>query len=186
MMNAWESERFEWSTIRAAAGRTAERVPDALESLRTSTNEHEASEAYWRLDNFVIIQGSLFDAALPTAACLVTLVGITSGIAREKMIELLEQISSGEAQDGKKNLKAEISSEICRAFTVYVGLLQYGSDLERELCLNLIVVCARERYDLRAQARFYVTRLLEEQNIPQRLRTFAQDSLEQESTLWAT
>jgi len=66
----WEYRRHKWESLRSAA--SARDIPETIERLRLAATEEEASNAYWRIDNEVIIQGALFEAALPTAMCLVT------------------------------------------------------------------------------------------------------------------
>src|SRR5688500_4419171 len=49
----WEFERFSWHTLRSA--NSAANIPQAIEDLRTATDEDSARSAYWRIDNEVVV-----------------------------------------------------------------------------------------------------------------------------------
>jgi hypothetical protein len=53
--------RIDWASLRTAHGNAAH-VPDALVRLH-SDREDARRSAYWQLDNYVVLQGSLFEAA---------------------------------------------------------------------------------------------------------------------------
>jgi hypothetical protein len=178
-MQAWETERYDWSKI-PAAGTSAEDVPQALELLRRATNEEEAREAYWRLDNTVVVQGRLHGAALPTAACIVNvLAAAASEVSRMRLLELLQQISDGEPQEGERQIVAAINKEVCRGFGIYAGLLQYGAQMERELCVDLLVSCAHADSELKDRVRFYLERLCGDASSSARVREYAAGRLSQ-------
>jgi hypothetical protein len=173
-MSVWECERYDWSRLDAAQGTSASIVPEALEALRTATSEDAAREAYWRLDNTVVVQGRLFEAALPTAACIITILGSsTSEVARVRLVELLEQISGGETQPDRTGLLISIRREIRRGFGIFVGLLQYGVELERELCVDLLISCALGESELLDRVRFYLRKLSLDPGASERVRGYA-------------
>ena len=89
----WERERYDWASLRAMG--SAVTVPKALQRILESTNEAEATSAYWLIDNVVVVQGSLYEAALPAAACLVVALAHCGLPARPKILELLVQIGAG-------------------------------------------------------------------------------------------
>jgi hypothetical protein len=53
--------RVPWSRLRTAHG-TAERVPEVIRGLASSDPEH-VDNWYWQLDNVVVLQGSVYEAA---------------------------------------------------------------------------------------------------------------------------
>jgi len=76
----WELERFDWGSLRSV--RSAAAVPGAIEALRTADTDDVAKEAYWRIDNEVVVQGELFEAAIATACCLVAALGSCTEASR--------------------------------------------------------------------------------------------------------
>lgn len=60
----------DWGALRTLIG-PADFVPAALDRLLRSTNDAEATAAYWELDNRVVVQGQLFEAAEAVARELV-------------------------------------------------------------------------------------------------------------------
>jgi hypothetical protein len=54
----------------AACGGTAAAAPAALRGLLTATNRDEQQRYYWQLENVVVVQGNLFEAAVPVASVL--------------------------------------------------------------------------------------------------------------------
>src|SRR5256885_12610401 len=83
----WEIERYNWSILRASGN--ASGVPHAIRSLLAAASEDEADRWYWKIDNTVIVQGALYEAALPTIRCLIVGLPICSPYARERVLELL-------------------------------------------------------------------------------------------------
>jgi len=127
---------------------TAEKVPDALEKLRNAANADEATDAYWQIDNTVIVQGQLFEAAVPTTACLVNILRSCSPVARPQIVELLGQIATGESDRsevaiGQNNLKEQCIYEIIKGFELYKKILATGTEVERLYCLEILNACAQ-------------------------------------------
>lgn len=146
----------------------------ALERLRVAKTEEDATQAYWEIDNVVIVQGALYEAALPTArSILPSITSAASVTAREKLIELLQQISAGETADGGESLVHEINKEVLRGFVVYVDLLQHGTELEREFCIELLMDCVDGEPALRDSVAFYFSQLLEDASASEHVHEFA-------------
>lgn len=61
----------DWRSLRTLIG-PADFVPTVIDRLLTATTDDEASTAYWELDNRVVVQGQLFEAAEAVAHELVT------------------------------------------------------------------------------------------------------------------
>ncbi len=58
-----------WASLRSDSG-SAVGVPQALWDLFSASSEDAAEAAYWRIDNEVIVQGQLHEAAVPTLEIL--------------------------------------------------------------------------------------------------------------------
>ena len=66
-----ELDRYDWGSLRTCAGTAAE-VPAAVAALVAATTEADAEHAYSEtsLDNEVVVQGNLFQAAVPLVSVL--------------------------------------------------------------------------------------------------------------------
>jgi hypothetical protein len=89
-------ETVDWSAQRVIAGRSGADVPAAVERLLAASSDDEAEAAYWLLDNRVVVQGQLFQAALPLVdVLLAALAGPLPPIARVYVADLLVEIAKG-------------------------------------------------------------------------------------------
>lgn len=110
------------------------------------------------------MQGALYEAALPTAACLASALITCQQPARPLVLELLAQIARGEPHPdevlhGNGSLRETCLIEISRAFSVYVGLLDIAQVEELEHCIDLIAFCALNDESLKDRARWYFNKL---------------------------
>lgn len=161
----WEAERYNWSRLRAAG--SASGVPKALVSLQSATSEQEAQEAYWNIDNTVVLQGSLYEAALPATACAVGILPRCTAVARPWCLELLVQLGSGQPDPselvaGNTNLRELCIHELCRGVAIYFDLLENGNDIERGWCVDLLGLCARVDSSLKSRFKWNLERMLME------------------------
>lgn len=160
----------DWKSLRASM-RTAEEVPDVIRSLVTAPSPDAARKTYWRLDNFVVVQGRLFQAALPLVPVLLALLsGELLPWAKRLILELLLQIAPGwvdpsELAVGNQGLGAQCRASVSEGKWLYYRVLladgeeeaesrQYAMDLLVELEVNrdtlvqvLRAVAAREKDD---------------------------------------
>lgn len=106
----------DWTPFRTSIG-GAEFVPDAIDRLLHAESPEQATSAYWELDNRVVVQGQLFDSAVPTSLWLVRSVCerdfTPNGLSRS--LDLLVELAFGEADQsevarGNRDLGAQ-----CRA-----------------------------------------------------------------------
>lgn len=84
-----------WADVRSANG-GAEFAPDAMRDLLHASSEGEALDAYWRLDNRVVLQGTLFEPARWVIGPL--LAGLATerpAFVREHVVNLLVEIALG-------------------------------------------------------------------------------------------
>ena len=110
-----EIRRVPWSTLRQASG-TAEQVPHALMDLLHAPTPELATQAYWRLENQVVVQGQLYQAAEPVVAVLMAalLAEESPRHVRLGVLELLFQILSGSAHGSEVALDNRCVDEVCR------------------------------------------------------------------------
>ena len=112
----------DWSQLRTAIG-PATFVPDAIDRMLGAHSDSEAADAYWELDNRVVIQGQLFEAAEQTTMTLLSrlLSGDSTPAGVGRALDLLVEIAAGEPD----------TTELAR-----------GNDGLAERCLALISAAA--------------------------------------------
>ena len=133
-----EIDRYDWDVLDAQP--SARGVPTALKELLRSTTVESANEAYWRIDNTVVVQGFLYEAALPTIRALIRGVHESTSVARPLVLELMVQLASG-TNGGAERQQQLVDA--CRAELVYsVGyfcfLLEFGTEDEQLSCVDLL------------------------------------------------
>ncbi|MDP9023785.1 MAG: hypothetical protein M3N13_00230 [Candidatus Eremiobacteraeota bacterium] len=146
-------------------------IPAALIDLCHATTDAEADKAYWRIDNVVVVQGRLFEAAAATATCILTCLPGTVGIARTRLLELLVQLGNGEPDPselalGNVTLSDVVRRELTRAFSFYAYLIQSGLHDSNETeclihCIDLLLVCSLYERSLKDRVVWYYEMLLE-------------------------
>jgi len=84
-----------WKELKTLGG-TAEHVPDAIINL-LSENKNDFEEAYWKLENHVVVQGDLYDAATVIPKYLEEI--IIKAKFKPGVLELLFQIGNGSSNN---------------------------------------------------------------------------------------
>lgn len=159
-----ESLRFDWKSLRAAG--TAEGVPAAIERLRDSQSPEEATRAYWQIDNTVVVQGALYEAAEWTVPCVLSVLPDCSPVARPRVFELLYQLATGgthreEVQAGNPNLDDRCRAGVKLGMAMYFYYLEHGDAEESGFCADLIEVFARDDREIALRGRWWLQRLIE-------------------------
>jgi hypothetical protein len=101
-----EIERISWGRLKEANGSASEIGP-ALRRMLDARGPQEASTAYWQLENHVVVQGEVFEAAEATVSVLVAaFADERPRHVRIAALELLYQILAGEPNQsqGDQNL----------------------------------------------------------------------------------
>lgn len=96
----------DWSRQRTGAVGTGETVPKAFGGLIAADTDEDALRSYWELDNRVVVQGQLFEAAVALIPAL--LAGLLVNLkepARYWLMELLVQIADGESHSSQPDPK---------------------------------------------------------------------------------
>lgn len=130
-------------------------MPLAIFALETASTEADALKAYWQIDNTVVVQGAVHEAALASIPCLLGCLLRCTAVARPQVLELLVQIGGGEAADtevevGNTRLLVECLKEIARGFPLYVDILEHSKNPnERTFCVDLLGLSARADSSLR-------------------------------------
>lgn len=145
----------DWQALREASG-DARDVPDAVLALAAANSETKASEAYWRLDNHVVVQGQLFESALPLVPVILSfLAGDLPEPARPRLLELLYQIVVGltaesEIERGNRDLARRCRTEVVKGLWLYYKDLLNPSSAVQKVALDLVRECESEEGRLMA------------------------------------
>lgn len=115
-----------WATLRTDSGSGAD-LPRAFADLAVATTPEGARAAYWRIDNEVVVQGELHEAALPALAVLLSMAATTPpDPVRRAVAELIQQIACGQARASEVELGNVDLAARCRALTGQATWLCYG------------------------------------------------------------
>ncbi|WP_188191460.1 hypothetical protein [Nonomuraea sp. SYSU D8015] len=134
-----ELSRHDWGALRAMGGE-ADRVPESILALVSSETEDEAWAAYWELENYVVVQGQLFEASQHMVPVLLAaLAGEIPQAARKALLELLLQLVSGESDAEEMERGNSDLGSICRKnaregiWIIYRELCSGYYDLARDI-----------------------------------------------------
>lgn len=159
----WEVERHNWDELRAMG--TAEQVPLVIEQLVHSASAAEAEAAFHFIDNLVVVQGCLYEAAPATAACLVLALPFSSPMARLTILELLNALCGAnfapQEEIAARALQKKCLQEVRKGVASYLHLLQYGTVQERGQCVDLLDMCAEDDPSLVEQVLWYLVKVKE-------------------------
>ena len=90
----------DWARLHSSLG-DARLVPSAINRLLHASSSQEATDAYWELDNRVVVQGRLFNSAVPTASevTLAICAGKYTSYALPEALDLLVELAYGESYE---------------------------------------------------------------------------------------
>lgn len=141
----------DWTTLRAMAPDGAGHIPHAVRSLVSARSVAEADSAYWQLDNQVVVQGQLFEAAAPLVPVLLAaLTGHLEPVARVRFADLLVEITCGGPDESESTLGNSDLGRVCRRaagtgiWLFYKMLLGHDAAL-RERALQIIYAVDEDR-----------------------------------------
>jgi hypothetical protein len=159
----WEIERYDWSKLRPEG--SASQVPHALRELQLAATESEALAAYWKIDNTIVVQGQVYQAALAAVPCLLGVLLRCTDAARRHVLELLVQIGSGEAaaceiELDEADLVQRCLQEIARGLPIYADILEHTVDADEcAFCVDLLGLSCRADCGLRERVLWYFERV---------------------------
>ncbi len=111
-----QDSTIEWDKLRAIAGQNAGSVPDDIDRMLRAENEDDADSAYWMIDNHVVVQGQLFESALPTGRTVARAIceGNPTVFGLGRAFDLLVEIAAGESDYSEVELGNEHLGDACR------------------------------------------------------------------------
>lgn len=171
----WEIDRYDWASLEALGDVKA--VPAALQRLMEAETEAQAQEAYWHIDNTVVVQTTLYPAALPTIKCLTTMLPVCAPVARRFILELMEQIGGwkgsrtdespmptdeprGPEPEQHRLLREQCQHELLYSVGAYLSYLEHGTPQEQNLCVYLLATCALRDRSLKEQVIWHLNRYM--------------------------
>jgi hypothetical protein len=180
----WLTERYDWSRLRAME--SAAGVPAAIQALCCAESKTQSDEAYWKIDNVVVVQGRLFEAALPTAVCLTSSLRICSSVSLSNVLELLVQLGSGvpdpsETRHGHSDLTQLCQRELTREFGSFVSILEEsvlsnrGDDVQHSV--DLMLLCALGDESLRDRVIWLYEKAVSSGKVDEALEDLIQKSM---------
>lgn len=140
MLVELEIQRVDWASIREADG-SAVNVPNAIRELLAARSSQEVNQAYWKLENHVVVQGQIFEAAVYTVPVLMAALTLPGRLlcVRIGLMELLFQILKGmphqeEVDRGLDNLAEQCKGAArCGLWLLYRELFCDAHDAAWEL-----------------------------------------------------
>ncbi|WP_437912847.1 hypothetical protein WME73_38505 [Sorangium sp. So ce302] len=140
-------------------------MPLALRELQLAVTESEALAAYWKIDNTIVVQGQVYQAALAAVPCLLGVLLRCTEVARRHVLELLVQIGSGEAaareiELGEVDIVQRCQREIARGLPIYVDIIERAVDADEcAFCVDLLGLSCRADRGLRERVLWYFERV---------------------------
>ncbi|MFN7291315.1 MAG: hypothetical protein ACK5YR_06795 [Pirellula sp.] len=140
-----EISQYDWNAMMEADG-PATNVPLAIRELLGASCPEDAVKAYWKLENHVVVQGSLFEAAVCTVSviCASLVLNPRPKWVMIQLLELLFQLVSGESHSdevkrGLTDLGEQCRAEASKSLWILYGLFQEGefSRAAREIIMQL-------------------------------------------------
>lgn len=160
-----------WDKTRSISG-SSESVPEAILELISAESADTAEQAYWKLDNRIVVQGQLFDSACYVIGPLLTglQIGVTPHV-KLPVVNLLVEIAKGvpdetEIRAGNSELAARCQDELRKGLWIFYSLL---ADQNADIRLGAIELLDCVETD---RSRFQaVMEILAKTDLDERVRT---------------
>jgi len=116
----------DWAALRTDSG-SGTGLVRAFEDLSTAASEESSRNAYWRIDNEVIVQGELYEAAVPALEVLLSMAPTAPpGPVRRSLAELVQQITFGQPRGSEIELGNTDLATRCLALASEATWIFYG------------------------------------------------------------
>lgn len=141
--------RIEWSRVQPDGGSS---VPAAIAALAAADSDDEARSAYWSIDNNVVVQGTLYEAAPAAARCLVVALLAAGPASRPWILELLVQLGSGGDRHDGAALAPACREELVPGFVLFADGIHDLDDRTRAASIDLVGLVGLASTQLRGRA----------------------------------
>ena len=135
-----ELARWDWSRLRQATG-PATHVPGSIRAMLSAATPDELDEYYWELENHVVIQGRLFQAAPPVVAVLMAALTCAErpSWVRIGVLDLLFQLVIGTSHESEIANGSHLLGATCKKtvrhglWVLYRELIEGERDAARDI-----------------------------------------------------
>jgi hypothetical protein len=139
-----ELNRWDWSRFRQATG-NAGHVPGAIRALLDSGTPDDVDIPYWKLENHIVVQGQLYQAALPAVSVLIAALTWTErpSWVRVGVLDLLFQLVNGTAHESEVTANGIDLAESCKQaarqglWVLYRELLDGERDAAKDVLFEI-------------------------------------------------
>jgi hypothetical protein len=148
-----ELSRHDWGSLATVEG-TADGVPAAVAALVAATTREQAKHVYSEssLDNVVVVQGNLYQAAVPLVSVLCAALADELPVAaHQQVLRLIAEIVGGDTHVSETEDLAVLARERARAgLWLFYRELLYGTEANARYAEEILdhVETDRARYEL--------------------------------------
>ena len=131
------ASKVPWKEYDAING--ADDVGDAIVELLAAHDAAEAESAYWKLENRIVVQGTVYGAAVPATQILMSsLLDELPLPVRISILDLFFQILAGASLDANRNLVEQCRAKINEGIWLIVKEFVFGArDAARDILERL-------------------------------------------------
>jgi hypothetical protein len=149
-----------WASVKTLSG-TGERLLASILALGAA-EERTRMRAYWQLDNVVVVQADLFEAAAFTALALIEVMPSFEVDMREQAYTLLYELASGHAPPdelvdapglGTIPLKSACTAYVRRGLPMFLDDVRCHNPRVRREVRDLLIRLAEEDPEIRGRLR---------------------------------
>ncbi len=164
----WEIERIEWSKLQADWNPNL--ISGAIAALQTASSDDEAETAYRKIDYNVVVDGLLFEAAVPTVTCLLGALQRCTSFGRFRILDILDEICREQLYPSDKvsapdnlRLRELCLRELLRGVATLFDSLENGDWKERSIAVDLLGICCTVDEPLKDRVRWHFHKLLSQE-----------------------
>jgi len=140
-------------------------TPDQVLELIESTDEEQATKAYWKLDGSVCSNGLAYGASLNAVNLILVMLPNCSAVAKRRCLELLGQISVCEPDVSSPSVVQECLEELRLSSWYFLHGLQFDIPENAWLYVDLVGVLGEKFSGFKPRAKSYLECVLK-RNLP--------------------
>ena len=176
-MTIEEIERYDWNKLKAA--NDASLIPLAIIELASSSNEEDAQNAYWKIDNNAVKNEMVYQAALPTIYCILSVLPKSTSYGRAQIFNLLYSLGAGYVdledaylEDLELLFYAQCRLAIKCGVSQYFYFLENGTTDEKRYLADLLELCSRDDDEIKDRTIWFLERLMSIEKEPKLLKAY--------------
>ena len=147
-----ELDRIQWGKLRSQLG-NAINVPLYFPRMIFAISETQGLEAYWQLDNYVVVQSQLFEAAEYLVPFLLSGLVIGTPFGKHMCLDLIAEIAGGfpdttEINSGNAAIEFRCGDEIRKGLPLFYSFLESEDFRIRECAITILAWVERDKQRL--------------------------------------